>query len=185
MCSLEHLFPNQTDIIFPLNLYNTLAFPLLCREQDDRFTDIENEFRIIAYDCPRVTATGMKQLPITVTITGSSGNKYTGSLDPSCSNPIFHSNLCVARDPRKTLKEILSEEHGRITISSQFKSINIQDISDDYKYLGNKISCANYIKQMIEYPPKDIYINRTVYQTYNLTDIPDARFFPGYKNINY
>lgn len=38
---------------------------------------------------------------------------------------------------------------------------------------------------MIEYPPKDIYINRTVYQTYNLTDIPDARFFPGYKNINY
>ena len=99
--------------------------------------------------------------------------------------PNIPHNLCVARDPRKTLKEILSEEHGRITISSQFKSINIQDISDDYKYLGNKISCANYIKQMIEYPPKDIYINRTVYQTYNLTDIPDARFFPGYKNINY
>lgn len=185
MCSLEHLFSNQSDIIFPLNLYNTLAFPLLCRELDNRFTDIENEFRIIAYDCPRLTTTGVKQMPRIVTITGSSGNKYTGSLDPSCPNPIFRSDLCIARDPHKTLKEILSEEHGRITISSQFKSINIQDISDDYKYLGNKISCTNYIKQMIEYPPKDIYINRTVYRTYNLTNIPDARFFPGYQNINY
>lgn len=185
MCSLEHLFSNQSDIIFPLNLYNTLAFPLLCRELDNRFTDIENEFRIIAYDCPRLTTTGVKQMPRIVTITGSSGNKYTGSLDPSCPNPIFRSDLCIARDPHKTLKEILSEEHGRITISSQFKSINIQDISDDYKYLGNKTSCTNYIKQMIEYPPKDIYINRTVYRTYNLTNIPDARFFPGYQNINY
>ena len=54
MCSLENLFVDKSDMIMSLQIYNTLSFALLCREQDEKFTDIENEFRIIAYDCPRI-----------------------------------------------------------------------------------------------------------------------------------
>lgn len=50
MCSLENLFVDKSDMIMSLQIYNTLSFALLCREQDEKFTDIENEFRIIAYD---------------------------------------------------------------------------------------------------------------------------------------
>ena len=53
MCSLENLFADKSEMVMSLPIYNTLSFALLCREQDEKFTDIENEFRIIAYDCPR------------------------------------------------------------------------------------------------------------------------------------
>jgi len=54
----------------------SLSFALLCREQNEKFTDIENEFRIIAYDCPRMQDGIMKQTPRDVTILGKSGVEY-------------------------------------------------------------------------------------------------------------
>lgn len=58
------------------SIYNTLAFSLLHREQDEKFTDIENEFRIIAYDCPRVKNGKLIQIPRETMIYGTYGMTY-------------------------------------------------------------------------------------------------------------
>lgn len=184
MCSLENLFTNKIDMAMPLQIYNTLSFALLCREQDEKFTDIENEFRIIAYDCPRIQNGLMKQKPRKVTILGKSGIEYKGMLDATI-NAVLKSNLCLLKNPNKSLSDILIEEKGMVTLGSQFKSINISDISDDYKYLGGKIECTKYIKEMLKRKPKDIYVNRTVLKKHKLSDIPDAVFAPGFQKVEY
>lgn len=184
MCSLENLFANKSDMMPSLQIYNTLSFPLLCREQNEKFTDLENEFRIIAYDCPRIQNGIMQQKPREATILGKTGMEYKGVLNAGIDS-IFKSNLHVLSNPDKLLSDILVEEQGMITLDSQFKSINICDISDDYKYLGGKTNCANYIKKMIKCKPKDIYVNRTVLKKYKMSDIPDAIFMPGYQKVEY
>lgn len=184
MCSLENLFTNKLDMAMPLQIYNTLAFALLCREQDGKFTDIENEFRIIAYDCPRIQNGLMKQIPREVTILGKSGIEYKGVLEAGI-DVVLKSNLCLLENPNKLLSDILIEEKGMVTLDSQFKSINICDISDEYKYLGGKIECTKYIKEMIKHKPKDIYVNRTILKKHKLSDIPDAVFMPGFQNVEY
>ena len=83
------------------------------------------------------------------------------------------------------MSEILIEEKGMVTLDSQFKSINICDISDDYKYLGGKKNCAKYIKEMLKCKPKDIYVNRTIRKKYKISDIPDAVFVPSYEKVEY
>lgn len=184
MCSLEKLFADKSDMMMSLQIYNTLSFPLLCREQNEKFTDIENEFRIIAYDCPRIQNGKMKQIPREVTILGKNGIEYKGILNAG-EEPVLKSNLCVLNNPNKLLRNILIEEQGMITLDSRFKSINICDISDDYKYLGGKVGCQNYIKKVIKCKPKDIYVNRTVRRKYKMSDIPDAVFVPGYQKVEY
>lgn len=124
MCSLENLFTDKRDMMTSLQIYNTLAFALLCREQDEKFTDIENEFRIIAYDCPRIQNGIMRQVPREVTILGKTGIEYKGILNAGV-NPILKSNLCTLNNPNKLLSDILYEEQGMVTLDSQFKSINI------------------------------------------------------------
>lgn len=184
MCSLENLFVDKSDMMLSLQIYNTLSFPLLCREKDEKFTDIENEFRIIAYDCPRMQKGLMKQKPRKVTILGKSGIEYKGVLDAGI-DAILKSNCCLLKNSNKLLSDILIEEKGMVTLDSQFKSINICDISDDYKYLGGKIECTKYIKEMIKRKPKDIYVNRTVLKKYKLSDIPDAVFVPSFQKVEY
>lgn len=85
----------------------------------------------------------------------------------------------------KLLSDILEEEQGMVTIDSQFKPINIGHISDDYKYLGGKAKCADYIKNMLGRPSKDIYVHRTIRKTYKISDIPDAEFMSGYQKVEY
>lgn len=184
MCSLENLFTNKIDMSMPLQIYNTLSFALLCREQDGKFTDIENEFRMIAYDCPRIQNGIMRQIPRKVTLFGKSGAEYKGVLEAGI-NAILKSNLCILKNPNKLLSDILIEEKGMVTLDSRFKSINICDISNDYKYLGGKIECTRYIKEMIKSKPKDIYVNRTVLKKHKLSDIPDAIFVPGFQKVEY
>ena len=77
----KNLFVDKSDMIMSLQIYNTLSFALLSREQDEKFTDIENEFRIIAYDCPRIQNGIMKQIPREVTILGKTGIEYKGVLN--------------------------------------------------------------------------------------------------------
>ena len=137
MCSIENLFTNKKDMLTPLQIYNTLAFALLCREQDERFTDIENEFRIIAFDCPLNQGGFLTQQPRETTILGKSGIEYKGVLEAG-KNPIFETNLRLLNKPYKLLHELLNDEGGSITLSSHFKSINVREISDNYKYVGNK-----------------------------------------------
>lgn len=72
MCSMEELFVDKSDMMPSLQVYNTLAFPLLCREEDERFTNIENEFRIIAYDCPRIQNGVLRQIPRKAVLKGKS-----------------------------------------------------------------------------------------------------------------
>lgn len=184
MCSLENLFTDKSDMVLPLQIYNTLSFPLLCREQDEKFTDIENEFRIIAYDCPRIQNGKIKQIPREVTIMEKTGIEYKGILNAG-ENPVLESNLCLLNNPNKLLSNILMEEQGMVTLDSKFKSINIRDISDDYMYLGGKIDCENYIKKMIKCKLKDIYVNRTICRKHKMSDISDAVFVPGYQKVEY
>ncbi|MBQ2967813.1 MAG: hypothetical protein IJE10_06835 [Clostridia bacterium] len=184
MCSIENLFTNIEDMLIPLQIYNTLSFALLCREQDEKFTDIENEFRLIAYDCPRIQNGIMQQKTREVTVLGKSGIEYKGVLNAG-KNSFLKSNLCVLKDPYKLLYDILIEEQGMVTLNSQFKSINIRDIADEYVYLGGKIDCKNYIEKMVNCRPKDIYVDKTVIRKYKKSDIPDAKFAPSYQKVEY
>lgn len=184
MCSLEELFENKREMAFSLNIYNTLAFPLLCREQDDKFTDIENEFRIMTYECPRVKNGMLKQIPRDATIIGKSGIRYKGVLNPG-NNTIFASNMYALQNPNKSLKDVLNEEGGMITLDSVFKSININDISDDYGYIGGKKECAEFIKEMLVQKPKEIYVDRTVLKEYKIDELSNIRFAKGYRKVEY
>ena len=184
MCSIENLFTDKKDMIMPLQIYNTLAFALLCREQDEKFTDIENEFRIIAYDCPRIQNGRMKQVQRMATLSGANGVTYKGVLNAGI-DTVFKSDLCVLNNPNKLLSEILVEQQGGVTLDSQFKSIDVRYIADQYTYLGGKANCAKYIKETIKNKPKDIYVDRTVLKEYKLSDIPDAVFAPGYQKVEY
>ena len=184
MCSIEDLFTDKRDMIMPLRIYNTLSFALLCREQDDRFTDIENEFRIIAYDCPRIQNGRLQQVQRMATISGASGFSYKGVLTAGIDS-VFKSIPYVLNNPNKLLSELLFEEQGKVTLDSKFKSINVRHIADKYIYLGKKTDCAKYIKETIKNKPKDIYVDRTVRKEYKMGDIPDAVFLPGYQEVEY
>lgn len=104
MCSIENTYSNKSDMLIPLQIYNTLAFPLLCREQDEKFTDIENEFRIIAFDCPKFGDEVKEQISRDAVITDLYGVKYKGTLTPG-KDTAFKGDLFAFRDPRKSLKE--------------------------------------------------------------------------------
>lgn len=184
MCSLEDYFEDKRDMNISLQIYNTLSFPLLCREQDDHFTDIENEFRIIVYDCPKIKKTERTQIPREVTILGKTGVEYKGELIAG-ENSVLKSNLCLLSNPYRSLKDILEDEQGEIIISSKFKSINIRSISEDFRYLGGKRECEEFINRMLERNPKDVYINRTVQKKYRIEDIPDAIYLPGFQRVEY
>ena len=139
MCSIENTFDDKINTSIPLQ-YNTLAFPLLCRERDERFTDIENEFRIIAFDCPRFRAGVMKQISRDAVITTLDGIKYKGTLTPG-EIIVFKSDILALSAPHKSLDEIIYESQGRVTLNSRFKSIDIRDIAADYRYIGGKAEC--------------------------------------------
>ena len=66
VCDYSHM----KEILSSVNIYNTLAFLLLCRERDEKFTDIENEFRIIAYAYPVTYRGKVQQKPRETTIYG-------------------------------------------------------------------------------------------------------------------
>lgn len=184
MCSIENLFSNKKDMKIPLQIYNTVAFPLLCREQDDKFTDIENEFRILAYDCPRIKDGRMSQSSRKATLTGKSGAEYYGILMAG-EDTFFESNIRVFNNLQKSLKQILVEEQGMVTVDSQFKAINISDISDEYYYIGNKEQCKEFIKKMLMSKMKDIYVDRTVRKKYDRREIPNAVFVSGSQKVEY
>lgn len=184
ICSIENLFKNKFDMALPVQIYNTLAFALLCRELDDKFSDIENEFRIIAYDCPKMQKGIMKQLPRLATIQGISGINYEGVLSAG-TDTIFKSSLHVLNSPEMWLSDVIEKEKGLITIDSKFKSLNINNIADEYRFIGGKKECEKYIKKMIEYPPKDIYVDRTVLKKYRLDDLKNVRYTPSYTEVKY
>lgn len=184
MCSIEHLFGNKCEMTMSMNIYNTLFFPLLCREQDDRFTDIENEFRIIAYDCPKIENGMMKQIPREAVLMNESGKKYKGVLSAG-ENTVFKSNNCVLRNPDILLKDIVVAEQGKLTLDSKFKSIDINQISNECWYIGDKVQCADFIKKMLMSKPKEIYVNRTVRKKYKIDGLKDAVYVPSYQDVEY
>ena len=184
LCSIQNLFPNLLDSNIPLQVYNTLCFPLLHREEDGKFTNIENEFRIIAFDCPRINGANRTQIPREITLKGKSGCEYHGTLLAG-QNTCLESNLRVFRKPAKPLNEILIEEKGLVSIDSKFKAINIRSISDKYSYIGNKDDCLNFIKETLANPPPDVYVDRTKRKTYDITTLENAVVFPGYQEVNY
>ena len=184
MCSIENLFENKLDMILPVQIYNTLSFPLLCREQDDKFTDFENEFRIITYDCPRVRNGKLSQNSRMAILKGKSGTEYRGILKAG-EDTIFKSKRCILNDIEKPLSRILIKEKGRIYLESQFKSIEIKDISDSYCYIGDKKQCKDFIKKMLKKRPREKYVNRTVLKKYDIGKMQDAIYFAGKYKVEY
>ena len=184
ICSLDHLFDNKLEMGPSVSIYNTLAFALLCREQDDKFTDIENEFRIIAYDCPRIAQHSMQQIPRDATLTGTSGLKYKGVLNAD-TNSLFQSNRFPLRDTSIFLKDLLVSEKGMVALESKFKPINVDAISKDYRYLGGKKACAKYIKKMLKLAPYDEYVDKTIIRKYDISDLAHATFGPGLLEVDY
>ena len=184
ICSIENLAENKKDILPSVNIYNTLAFSLLCREQDEKFTDIENEFRIIAYDYPVTRRGQMQQIPRETTIYGKTGTKYKGVLEAG-KDTIFISNSYFLNSQDKRLSDIIETEQGNITLDSSFKAINISLISDDYRFLGGKEECAEYMKMMIARRPKEKYVNRTRIVTHNINEMKNMICIPGYEYIEY
>lgn len=180
MCSIENLFTNKLNMMMSLQIYNTLSFALLCREKKGKFSDIENEFRIIAYDCPRIIKKKMEQMPREIVISGKIGVRYNGTLKAG-EDTAFTSNLYTLNNTKKRLSTIIEEEQGKITINSRFKTINVCDIAENYRYLGGKKECVKYIQEMLVCNPEDVYVNRT----YKIKDISDAVFVPGYQQIEY
>ncbi len=185
ICSMEHLFNNLTDMIPSVQIYNTLAFALLCREQKGKYTDIENEFRIITYDTPKYENGCLVQKDRNTIIHGKkSGISYTGVLTPG-KDTVFSSNTYTLRNPVRSLREIVFAEEGAITIDSEFKSIDLNEISDDYAFIGNKAECAAFIREMTSRRPKEKYINRTISKKYKIDEIDDALFARGYYKVRY
>ena len=184
MCSLEDKFENKMDMNMTLQIYNTLSFPLFCREQDEHYTDIENEFRVFAYDCPIIKNNQFEQKSRDIVIFGGTGSKYEGKLIAG-ENVFLRSNLCVLSDPNKSLKDILEDEKGNIVINSQFKSIDIRDISEDYRYIGGKKECAEFIKKMLTTDQKNLYVDKTVLRQYKMSETPNALFTPGFQKVEY
>lgn len=184
MCSIENQFKYLEDMLMPLQIYNTLAFSLLCREKEGKFSDIENEFRIIAYDCPKFENGSMKQSTRNAKIIGNTGIEYNGVLEAG-KDSIFKSNLCLLNNPQKSLNDIVVDENGKITLDSQFKPINVRSIAKDCKYLGDKNECEKYIKDMLKRKPKDIYVNRTRQRIINLDDCSNVSFAPSMQKVKY
>ena len=184
MCSLDHLFADKREMSASVAIYNTLAFALLCREQEGKFTDIENEFRIIAYDCPKIIQRSMQQIPRETTITGASGLKYRGVLNAG-TDSLFQSNRFPLRDPTIFLRDILNAENGMVTLESKFKPISVDAISKDYRYLGDKKQCAKYIKKMLKLAPHDEYVDRTVRRQYKISDLGNVTYAPSPLEVDY
>ena len=184
LVSLEDKFENKIDMTIPLQIYNTLSFPLFCREQDEHYTDIENEFRILAYDCPIIKGDQSRQKNRDIIIFGGTGTNYEGKLVAG-ENVSLKSDLRVLSNPNKSLREILEYENGNIVIDSKFKSIDIRDISEDYRYLGGKKECAEYINRMLKIDQEEVYVDKTVRREHKLSEIPDAIFVPGFQEVKY
>ena len=73
---------------------------------------------------------------------------------------MFESNTFVFRDLKKSLREIIAEEKGMVTLNSQFKSIDIRDISDNYRFIGGKEQCAEFIKKSLAFMPQERCVNK-------------------------
>ena len=98
---------------------------------------------------------------------------------------MFESNTFVFRDLKKSLREIIAEEKGMVTLDSQFKSIDIRDISDNYRFIGGKEQCAEFIKKSLASMPQERCVNKTIRRTYRREDISDAVFTKSYRDVEY
>lgn len=184
LCSIEDLFFDKANMHMTINVLNTLAFPIFCREVDDKFTDIENEFRIIAYDCPRECNGELKQIPRDASIIGKSSNTYSGILDAG-HDTAFKSRLRVLKDIEKPLSKVIEDEQSEVTINSVFKSIDISEITSGRLYIGDKSDCRRYIVRMLKDKQPEKYVKRTVIRTYELDGSQDMTFLPGHWNLRY
>lgn len=191
ICSIENLFANKLDSNEAVTIYNTLAFPLLHREIDSKYTDIENEFRIIAYDCPIFTRGKLlpfkrrTQITRDITLNFASGKKYHGILYPGKDYYLNEISYKSTNSKPKRLSRLLNEEDKLISLEPHFKSLNISGIASSCRFVGNKNECEKYIIKMLSRPQYDIYVNRTILKRYSFDELEDAVYAPCYTKIRY
>ena len=183
MCSIEDLFSERIHLVEATSIYNTLFFPLLSREQDLRFSDIENEFRVIAYDCPRFVNGVRTQKERDILINGS-GFSYKGKIVPGEDYILKNTNNLLT-NPNSSLSEILNSTNGDISVESCFKPVNIKSIASSYKFIGRIADCERYINEKLSQPQEELYVDKTIIREYKFDEISDVEYFPSNKGIKY
>ena len=72
-----------------------------------------------------------------------------------------------------------------VVFALKVPAADLNAISDDYKYIGGKKECENYIKKMLASKHKDIYVTRTVLKKYKRSSLSNAVFAPGHQKVDY
>lgn len=181
--AVENVLSGCGNFEHALNIYNTLTFPLLCREREGKYSEIENEFRIVAFDCPKFINNSFITKQRDSIIRGESGVEYFGVLKPTDFVHQFKSNCFALRNPIEPLSDILVREQGKITINSTFKEIDIMEIADDFYYIGDKEKCADYIKRMNSQPQTEKCAEYIVQRTHDISEIKKS--IKGYWEVEY
>lgn len=183
LCSIQDLFTNQIHLVEATSIYDTLFFPLLLREQDRKFSDIENEFRVIAYDCPRFAKGVLTQKERDIIIHGS-GFSYKGKIVPGEDYILQNTNTLFA-NPNISLSEVLKTTGGNISLESNFKPVNIKRIASSYKFIGNISDCERFIKEKLSQPQEDLCVDKTVIREYKIDELSDVSIYRNNSEIEY
>ena len=184
MVALEDNSMNKLDLYDAFRIYTTLTFPLLVRERDEKYNEIENEFRIIAYDCPKFINGIRCQDKRSISIVSNQGNIYSGLLFPG-TNYLLMNNNPLINEPLVSLRDLLNQEDGNISLLSNFKSIDIRKIASSYKYIGNIDDCRRFILGEKSKAKKDLLVDRTIRREYSKDELNDAIALPGKQKIDY
>lgn len=136
--------------------YNALLYPLFQRVKDQKFGEIENEFRIIKFNMPfeidqnfNITYKNPRTFRVSI-----NGNKYNGHIVKYTQTPFpleKRDMILTAENPlfvrqNESLMYLYSNG-ARISFESQFCDLDLKSMSSEYGYIGGKNDCLNFIKK--------------------------------------
>ena len=102
--AIEDNSKNKLDLYDAFRVFTTLTYPLLVRERDEKYNDLENEFRIIAYDCPKYVNGVRNQKNRNISIVSDNGAIYEGLLIPE-TDYLLKNNNPLLKNPFISLSD--------------------------------------------------------------------------------
>ena len=102
---------------------------------------------------------------------------YNVSIDSLCVGGIVVSSNEIIKS---ITTEVLIKKYG-INLDSKY----MNEISNNYLYLGNKVNCAEYIRRQLEHMSADVIVNRTMYMTREFGEKQHAIYFPKCQEVKY
>lgn len=148
---------NGVDINIAYNYSSLIAnilMSLFNRVIDDRFNQIENEFRIVYLVPTHFNGLGElvpeEERIFNVLI---NGNNFHGRVEITrdsynikhCELSLQADSILIRNHKTELIEEIL--EGNTYKIDSTFKEINLQDSLKSYAYIGNKEDCREFIRR--------------------------------------